>query len=214
MKALKLTAITLLVLFALPVASVFGSGDYPIAAPLIGTTTGSPALASPSLYSSILTVHYPDGKPAVLNSGTVTLELCAASCTTVTASLKQTAPGTYAYTFTPPATLTGSITIFVQAGSLADENGRIFPSADTQIGTYASSGKAPVSSPSDQIPSSSSSPGPTQSAPAVSPESLKETKVAVSTTQPTQQSPLLEVLLSLALLGAAAFGLLFFPRRI
>jgi hypothetical protein len=49
--------------------------------------------------------------------------------------LKQTSPGKYTYTFTPPS-LTGTVTVYLPAQSLADNWGRIFPSIDTQIGTY------------------------------------------------------------------------------
>ena len=95
-----------------------------------------PALASPTLISGVISIVYGDGSAAVLSTNHVTLTLCAASCVSVTATLKQTSTGTYTYTFTPPP-LTGTVTIYLPAESLADDWGRIFPSIDTQIGTYA-----------------------------------------------------------------------------
>ncbi|GEM_PF-1568495 len=209
MQALKLTAIAVLVLLALPIVSVFGAG-YPIATPILGTT-GAPALASPSLYSGVLNVLYADGAPVVLASNHITLNVCGTTgCVDVTSTLKQTAPGTYTYTFTPPS-LTGTITIYVTAGDLADDNGRIFPSVDTSIGTYVS----PASSTSSSSQASgTTNPIPTQSPMgAQSPESTQLTKQAVTTTEPKQQSPILLVVLSLIVLLVAAVGLVVYPTR-
>jgi len=228
MQRLKLTALVTLMLFALPIVSVFGAG-YPIATPILGTT-GAPALAAPSLYSGVLNVLYADGAPVVLASNHISLELCGTTnatattaatytnanatmgCVTVASTLKQTAPGTYTYTFTPPS-LTGIITIYIMAGDLADDNGRIFPSVDTSIGTYA----FPASSTSNQA-SGMTNPVPTQTptrspAGAQSPESTQLTKQAVSTTEPKQQSPILPVVLSLIVLLVAAVGLAVYPTR-
>ena len=94
-----------------------------------------PALASPTLISGVVSIFYGDGSPAVLSTNQVTLTLCSVSCVSVPATLTQTSRGTYTYTFTPPP-LTGTVTIYLPAESLADNWGRIFPSIDTQIGTY------------------------------------------------------------------------------
>ena len=110
-----------------------GEGNVGSPDPSIGDP---PALASPNLISGAISIVYGDGSPMVLSTSQVTLTLCAASCVSVPATLKQTGPGRYTYTFTPPS-LTGTITVYLPAQSLADEWGRIFPSIDTQIGTYA-----------------------------------------------------------------------------
>lgn len=125
-----------MILIASTFASVYASGGYSPTQPLLGTTGGAPALTG-AAYTGVLTVLYADGSPVVLESDKVTLQLCASSCISQEVTLKQTAPGTYAYSFTPPSSLTGTITITVDAGSLADDNGRIFPSVNTQVGTYA-----------------------------------------------------------------------------
>ncbi len=212
MQALKLTAIVALVLFALPMVSVFGAG-YAISTPILGTT-GAPALASPSLYSGVLSVLYADGAPVVLASNHITLNVCGTTgCVTVASTLKQTAPGTYTYTFTPPS-LTGTITIYIQSGSLADDNGRIFPSVDTSIGTYASAASSTSSSGQSSNPVPTQTPTQTPAAQPQSPESTQLTKQAVSSTEPNQQSPVSEVVLALTLLAVAAVGLVLYPSRL
>jgi len=138
---------------ALVYANSTGEGNLGL--PILGTT-GAPALAAPSLFSGALSVLYADGTPVVLQTNQVTFNLCTASnststvptnptptynnatsCVTVRATLKQTSPGSYTYSFTPPTSLTGTVTIYIKANALADDNGRIFPSVDTSIGTYA-----------------------------------------------------------------------------
>jgi len=109
-----------------------GEGNVGSPSPSIGDP---PAFASPNLISGAISIVYGDGSPAVLSTNQVTLTLCAASCVSVPATLKQTGTGRYTYTFTPPP-LTGTITVFLPAQSLTDVWGRIFPSIDTQIGTY------------------------------------------------------------------------------
>ena len=134
------TAATTAVTFVVTSASTheyhpkLSNGEGNIALPSLGIGD-PPALASPTMISGVVTIHYADGSAAVLSTNQVTLNLCAASCVSVTATLKQTSTGTYTYTFTPPS-LTGTVTIYIAAGSLVDEWGRILPSVDTQIGTY------------------------------------------------------------------------------
>jgi hypothetical protein len=184
---------------ALGVASVYanGTGDGNIGLPILGTT-GVPALASPSLFSGAITVLYADGTPVVLSSNQVTLDLCATTCQLVTSTLKQTAPGTYTYTFTPPS-LTGTITIYVKAGALADDNGKIFPSVDTQIGTYAA--------PSATAPASAS-PG----SPAIQTPTGPALAVDATQKQATSSTPVWTVLALLVVLLGTGF-LLILPRR-
>ena len=176
---------------------MFGNG-YTIGVPILGTTSlGAPALGSPNLYSGVITVLYADGATVVLSSSHVNLELCSTTCVTVATTLKQTAPGTYAYTFTPPS-LTGTVTIYVQAGSLADDNGRIFPSVNTQIGTYASpAGSSPGSSSATSHPSLPAT-APNQAKPA------SEVDQAVQAAHATQASPVLWIVAVLSALVVAA----------
>lgn len=188
------------------VGSYFGVRKYcrgTVALPILGTT-GAPALAAPSLFSGAISVLYADGTPAVLSTNQVTLNVCNTSCVTVTATLKQTAPGTYTYSFTPPTSLTGTVTIYIKAYGLADDNGRIFPSVDTSIGTYA---YAPSTTTGTSAPI-----GTTNAPPAGTPVSPL-TQQAVDTVQtPTQTFPiaaLLAVLSAFALAGC----LLILPSR-
>ena len=208
MRTIRLLAAVAVVLFALPLASVFANG-YSISVPILGTT-GAPALASPSLFGGVITVLYADGAPVVLSTNQVTFNVCESSCVLVKAKLQQTAPGTYAYSFTPPTNLSGTVTIFIQAGTLADDNGRIFPSVDTQIGTYAALSASSVqstaptpSAPTSQVPSGTP----------VSPESKVPTRQAVTPSQVKQESPIVQVVLTLTVLALVAVGLLILPTR-
>jgi len=202
MRPVRLLALVAVVLLALPVGSVFAAG-YQVSVPILGTS-GAPALASPSLFSGVLTVLYADGAPVVLSSNKVTFNVCSTTCDNVDAKLKQTSPGTYAYTLTPPS-LSGTVTIYVKAGSLADDNGRIFPSVDTQIGTYASPS---TSSASSNVPAAQSLPGSP-----VSPESNQLTRQAVAESPAKQQTPFMQVVLALVVLSLVAVGLLIIPSR-
>jgi len=202
MQTARFVALAILLL-SLSLVSVYGQGYPPdpsiIKVPLLGTS-GAPALSG-SNYAGLITVLYADGQPVVLGSNKVYLSLCSpTSCVSIETKLIQTAPGTYAYSFVIPA-LSGTVTIYIQAGGLADDNGRIFPSVDTQIGAYAA-------------PTSSSS-----SAPAVTPVSQQSnldgqplTRQAVAP-QPAGQSPMFTVANVLAALGLAGIGLVVMPRR-
>ncbi len=204
MQAIRALALVSVIVFALPVASVFAAG-YQISVPILGTS-GAPALASPSLFSGVLTVLYADGAPVVLSSNRVTMSICGTACVNVEASLKQTSPGSYAYTFTPPTSITGTVTIYIRAGTLADDNGRVFPSVDTQVGTYASpslTSTTPASTPVGQpLPGSPTSP-----------ESDQLTRQAVTTTPVKHDTPLFQVASAITLLSVVAVGLLIIPTR-
>jgi len=195
MKRLQYVPLLFLMFLSLGVASVFGNAEYTIAQPILGTT-GSPALASPSLFSGVITVLYADGATVVLSTNHVTLELCSTTtCDAVTTTLKQTSPGTYSYSFTPPS-LNGTITIYVESGSLADDNGRIFPSVNTQIGTYASPTTGTLSATGTSHPS----------LPAVAPNQAKpagEMRQAFQAAQTTQASPIVEIVAVLSALVVA-----------
>jgi hypothetical protein len=140
MKGLRVLLVTFVIFLAFGVASVYasGTGEGQVGLPILGTT-GAPALVSPTLFSGAISVLYADGTPVVLSTNNVTLNLCntVTSCVTVTTSLTQTSPGSYTYSFSPPTSLTGTVTIYIRAYALADDNGRVFPSVDTSIGTYA-----------------------------------------------------------------------------
>jgi hypothetical protein len=210
MKALRLVPLAILMFFALSAASVFGSG-YAIGVPLLGTT-GNPALASPSLFSGVITVLYPDGAPVVLETNHIFLDLCASNCITVHSTLKQTSPGAYTYTFSPPSSLAGSVTIYVAAGSLADDNGRIFPSVDTSIGTYAFT----PSSSQSTLPSSNSANAPQQNFQSAPSPSNSESRQAVNEAQsiPAQQASTVETPMALALAILSVVGcFLILPTR-
>ena len=199
MKGLRFLAIPLVVFLALGVVSVYANtGEGIIGLPILGTT-GAPALAAPSLFSGVITVLHADGTPVVLESDTVTLDLCNVStCTTVNAMLRQTSPGTYTYSFTPPS-LTGTVTIYVNAYALADDNGRIFPQVDTSIGTYA---YAP--STTSSVPPTATPPAGTPVAPPLSTQAVntQPTETPQSTTGPSLVQPLLITLSALAIAGS------------
>ncbi len=180
------------------------SADGNLGLPILGTT-GAPALAAPSLFSGAISVLYADGTPVVLSTNKVTLDLCSSntSCQTVTATLKQTSAGTYTYSFTPPTSLSGTITIYIKANGLADDNGRVFPSVDTSIGAFAF---APSTTSTSQQPGTSAPPAGTPVAPL--------TRQAVNTTpsQPNATSPVEALLLTLSALAVAG-SLLIIPKR-
>ncbi len=196
-------AVALVVFLALGVASVYANPDGNLGLPILGTT-GAPALAAPSLFSGAISVLYADGTPVVLQTNQINLNLCNTSCVTVSASLKQTAPGTYTYSFTPPTSMTGTVTIYIQANGLADDNGRVFPSVDTSIGTYAFSPST----------TSSASQQPATSAPAAGTPVAPLTHPAVNTNQstPTTASPVEALLLTLSALVVAGCVLVI-PKR-
>jgi len=224
MRGLRVVAVTLVMFLALGVASVYANstGEGNLGLPILGTT-GAPGLAAPSLFSGAISVLYADGTPVVLETNQVTLNLCTASsnqtntnpqatyftgnqtgCATVTAMLKQTSPGSYTYSFTPPASLTGTVTIYIQANGLADDNGRVFPSVDTQIGTYAFS-PATTTGTSQQ---------PATSAPLAGTPLAPLTSQAVNTSLPpaTSATPVEALLLTLSALVVAGC-LLVIPKR-
>jgi len=222
MKGLRVIAVTLVMFLALGVASVYAnsSGEGQVGLPILGTT-GAPALAAPSLFSGAISVLYADGTPVVLETNQVTLNLCTASsnqtntnpqatyftgnqtgCATVIAMLRQTSPGSYTYSFTPPASLTGTVTIYIQANGLADDNGRVFPSVDTSIGTYAFAPSTTTGT--SQQPSTSAPPAGTPLAPL--------TSQAVNTSRPPAASPVEALLLTLSALAIAGC-LLVIPKR-
>jgi len=197
MKGLQLLGILLVMFLALGVGSVYANtGEGSVGLPILGTT-GAPALAAPSLFSGAISVLYADGTPVVLQTNLVALDLCNAnSCSKVSATLMQTAPGSYTYSFTPPS-LTGTITIYVRAYALADDNGKIFPQVDTAIGTYAFA-------PSPSTATGSSVP-PAAGTPAIPPLTSQAVNAQpTQTTQPTTEaSPIEPLLITLSALAVA-----------
>lgn len=208
MKILRFAPVIVLLFFSLSVASVFANPEYTIGIPILGTT-GAPALGASGLFSGVMSVLYADGTPVVLSTNHVTLNLCTTHCSgvPVAAILKQSAPGTYTYTFTPPTTLTGTITIYVQALSLADDNGRMFPSVDTSIGTYA---YTPTTTTGTSAPVVPTTPNMAPTDKSLTPE----IRQAVNTNQtPTAPTSLTESLLAVLSALAVAGCLLFLPSR-
>jgi hypothetical protein len=205
MRGFRLAAFALVIFLASGVASVYANtGEANLGLPILGTS-GVPALAAPSLFSGVITTLYADGTPVVLESNHVTLDLCnASSCTAVDALLKQTSPGAYTYSFTPPS-LTGTVTIYVKAYALADDNGKIFPQIDTSIGTYA---YTPTTATGSSVPPSAGTPvAPPLSAQAVNAQPTQ-------TTQPTTQaSPIEPLLITLSALAVAGSFLTFSKRH-
>lgn len=210
MRTARLMVSLVALMITLSLASVYGAG-YTVAVPILGTS-GSPALSG-NLFTGVITVLYADGMPVLLGSNSVTLYLCSNStsiqpmipqntgCWTIRTTLKETAPGTYAYSFFPPTTLAGMVTITVAAGSLADDNGRVFPSVDTQVATYAA---PPLTS--------TSAPPSAEALPASAPLATGVTRDAVETIQPAQSSPV-PVAVALAVLTLAAIGVLVLPSH-
>ena len=206
MKGLRVVAVTLVMFLALGVASVYANstGEGNVGLPILGTT-GAPALAAPSLFSGAISVLYADGTPVVLETNQVILSLCTTSCVTVTATLKQTSPGSYTYSFTPPASLPGTVTIYIMANGLADDNGRVFPSVDTSIGTYAFTPATTTGT--SQQPATSAPPAGTPLAP------LTSQAVSTNPTPTTSAaSPVEALLLTLSALVVAGC-LLVIPKR-
>ena len=206
MKGLRVLALMFAMFLVLGVGSVYANtSEGTVGLPILGTT-GAPALGAPSLFSGVITVLYADGTPVVLETNTVSLLLCNSGCTldpVVTATLKQTAPGTYTYSFTPPSSLAGTVTIYIKAYALADDNGRIFPQVDTSIGTYA---YAPSTTSSSVPPATSAPPAGTPVAPPLSTQAVNTNPTAQPMTRQTSQAspiePLLIVLSALAVAGS------------
>lgn len=196
----RLTGLTLVIFLALGVASVYANtSEGAVGDPILGTS-GVPALAAPSLFGGVFSVLYADGTPVVLESNRVTFDLCNDnSCGTVTAILQQTAPGIYAYSFTPPS-LTGIVTIYVKAYALADDNGRIFPQIDTSIGTYY---YVPSTSTGSSVPPATSPPPApiTAVAPRLTTQAVNSQPT--QTSQTTESSPVQPLLIVLSVLAVA-----------
>ena len=213
MKGLRLAGFTLVIFLALGVASVYAnSSEGSVGLPILGTS-GAPALAAPSLFSGVFSVLYADGTPVVLESNRVTFDLCNDSnCGTVTAVLQQTAPGIYAYSFTPPS-LTGIVTIYVKAYALADDNGRIFPQIDTSIGTYYFAPSTSTATSSSVPPATNPPPAP----PAPVGPPLTSQAVNSQTNQATLtrtgSSPIQPLLIVLSLLAVAGSLLTVWKRQ-
>jgi hypothetical protein len=189
---------------AMGVVSVYAAGgntgEGTVGLPILGTT-GAPALAAPSLFTGVMSVLYADGTPVVLESNSVSMDLCNdSSCTTLTATLKQTAPGIYSYSFKAPS-LTGTVTIYVKAYALADDSGRIFPQIDTSIGTYYN---APSTTTSSSVPPATSTAARTPVAPPLTSQAVnaQPTQTSQPTTQASPIEPLLTVLSALAVAGS------------
>jgi len=204
-------ALLILAVAVTPVFAQYASSDPNVKAPPILGTTGAPALSNPKLFSGAIDTLYANGRPVHLATLDVNLKLCSGdTCVTVPTTLTQTDAGTYTYTITPP--LTGTVTIYITAGDLQDTYGRVFPTVDTQIGTYTlpSGTSLGTGSSSENIDSTRPVSQPVSNVQGANPPRL--TREAVTPAAPTQQSPILQVLSALTVLGLSAVGILFFPR--
>jgi len=224
LRGLRLVAFALVLFLALGVASVYANtGEGNLGLPILGTT-GAPALAAPSLFTGSISVLYADGTPVVLEANHVTLNLCntnstgigmlsyvntnpnvTSGCVAVSAMLRQTSPGSYTYSFTPPS-LTGTVTIYVAAYGLADDNGRIFPSVNTSIGTYA---YAPSATTGSSVPAATV-PSTEDQLPVAPPIAAQAVNTSPTTT--TQSSPIEPLLIVLSALAVAGSVLVVFKR--
>jgi len=83
-------------------------------------------------------VSYADGRSVELSSNTVIFNICTDEgiCSTVSSIVHQVGVGHYAYSFKSPYCNGNDITVYVQAESLADDNGLVFPSIDTVVGHF------------------------------------------------------------------------------
>ena len=220
MRPLRLTAFVLVIFLTSAVAVVSANtGEGTVGLPILGTT-GAPALTAPDLFSGVITVLYADGTPVVLESNQVALELCGfynynytagttvvvttsgsnnTSCVALSTWLKQAAPGIYTYSFKPPSSLAGTVSIFIKAYALADDNGRIFPQVDTSIGSYA---YTPPHTTGGSTPPSENPPAPSLISQAVTAQPTTTTAPEVSGTQTSPIEPLLITLSVLVVVGA------------
>lgn len=212
LRSLRLALVVLTMFLAFGVVSVYArTGEGNLGLPIL-STTGAPALpgGAPSLFSGVINVIYADGTPVVLSTHKVTLELCNTSCVTLTASLRPTSPGTYTYSFMPPTSVTGTVTIYVTASGLADDNGLVFPSVQTSIGTYA---YTPSITTGTSTGTGTSAPiGTTSTPPATTPVNQLASQAVNTVQTPTQTSPIGAVLAVLTVLALAG-SLLIFPSR-
>jgi hypothetical protein len=128
------------------------------------------------------------------------------SCTAATATLRQTSPGVYTSSFTPPS-LTGTVTIYIKACALADDNGRIFPEVDTSIGSYA---YAPSSATGSSVPPST---GPPPGGSPVAPPLISQAVEAQATQPATESSPIEPLMIILSALAVAGAILVLSRRR-
>ena len=209
MRLMAALALLSFIMFLAPVfAQAYGGNDPTIRAPPILGTTGAPALTSPQLFSGAISALYANGRPVILGSAQVNLELCSGSgCVTIPTTLTFVAPGQYTYSISPPS-LTGTVIIYVQADTLIDLYGRAFPSVITQIGTYS----APTSSSSTSATAGAQpTVDSTRQASNIASSSPKLMREAPPLTQESTQSPIMEVLLALSVLILSAVSLLFLP---
>jgi len=234
MRPLRLTAFALVIFLTSGIAVVSANtGEGTVGLPILGTT-GAPALTAPDLFSGVITVLYADGTPVVLQTNQVALELCGfynytagtsttmivattssnnTSCVTITAWLKQTAPGIYTYSFKPPSSLAGTVTIFIRAYALADDNGRIFPQVDTSIGSYA---YTPSHTTGESVSPSGGPPAPSLINQAVTAQPTTATGAGAGAgtgASGTQASPIEPLLITLSLLAVAGALLTIKKRR-
>ena len=126
--------------FSVFVAGYDPGGDPHQSTPIV-KVAGAPAINATlgNETAGVFSLLYPNGVPVVLNNVQVNLRVCSSTCTLVLATLTETAPGIFSYSFPLPS-LAGAVTIILPAGSLTDSYGRLAPRVDTVIGSYFASG--------------------------------------------------------------------------
>jgi hypothetical protein len=141
MRVYRVAPIALIMFLTLGVASVFASGSANgYGTPKIGTNFfACLGCGVNGIMAVSFSALYPNGAPAWLGSNHANLKLCTSWCVSISVTVWQISPepGYYGCSFVMPKSLTGTVTIYVTAGSLSDDFGRMFPSVDTPIGTYA-----------------------------------------------------------------------------
>ena len=126
-----------ILIFTLLVATVYGAGYPPT--PIITVPPGkAPVIVDHQVQGSLL-ITYPDGTPVEVPALTMKIRVCgAAGCILITVTLIETTPGHYDYSFTMGSDFpTGSVTLYVVAGSMKDSYGTPFPDVDTEIGAIS-----------------------------------------------------------------------------
>jgi hypothetical protein len=150
----------------------------------------APAISGKSIIG-VLALTYPDGTKVVLSPPTMTVRICGSSgCTTQTVTVN--ADGSYSIPI--PTGATGTLTVYIVAGSMTDSFGATFPSVDTLLGSVTVPSSVPGGSP-----------------PATSQPSLF--RVAGVATQNAAQVTVYGVVAVLLMLAAVGAVMILAPRR-
>jgi hypothetical protein len=203
----RLAAAVVLLFFLLSIGSVLAQ-EYAPALPIIDET-GTPALSG-NQYVGTFTAIYVDRSGPVVGAypSNIQLRICGSSgCVNVAATLTELFPGTYSYAFTPPASVTGAVSIIIPGHSLRDPaTGKSFPQSDTVLGTYSVSSSTPSTAPSQSSPSTPAVGG-------LSPQPSGPYREAVNTLNVAGASVQTGLLFVASIVVMACAGLMILPRR-